>query len=129
MMSVSFFTPAEITDLWATWAESLIDTCAVSAIADVATPKQGTARAWPSVTQTVPCVQLSQAAAIAAGVFPDETSGATQNVILVSRAITIKAGDRITVNANGITWSVEGDPKLPGTYDPGIYLQCVKVPL
>ena len=128
-MSVAFFTPAEITDLWATWATGLTDTCVVSAITGVATPKQGTARAWPSVTQTVPCVQLSQAAAIALGLYVDEISGATQNVILVSRAITINAGYRIVVNANGITWSVEGDPKLPGTYDPGVYLQCVKVPL
>ena len=128
-MSVAFFTPADITDLWATWDEALTDSCAVSAIASTTTLKQGTARAWPSVTQTVPCVQLSQAAAIALGLYVDEISGATQNVILVSRAITINAGYRIVVNANGITWSVEGDPKLPGTYDPGVYLQCVKVPL
>ena len=122
-------TPAETADLWATWTEGLTDACAVSAIATAANGAQGDRRAWPAVTQTVPCAQLSQAAAIAAGVFPDETSGALQNVIVVPRDVVVNAGDRIEVNGDGTIWSVEGDPKRPGTYDPGVFLTCVKVPL
>jgi hypothetical protein len=116
--------PTEIADLWATWAEGLIDVCRVSARVEVTHPARGAVLGWPAVTQTIPCAQLSQGAAIAAGFLPDETTGTETNVLTVKRDVTIHAGDRVEINGNGIAWNVEGEPKRPGTYDPGVFINC-----
>lgn len=124
---MAILTDAEVQDLWATWADGLTETCQILPLGETTDPDQGKVRDWSGAPVSVPCALISGAQAIQAGVYPDETTGAPQIGIAFARDITINAGDRVAVN--GVTWSVTGDPTIPGTYDPGVIVGAVKASL
>ncbi len=109
-------------------ATLLKNSCAVSAITEVDSPKQGKIRAWAAVTQTVPCSRLSKGAAVAAGMYLDETSGAIDQILHMAWDVTIHPGDRIEIDGDGVQWSAQGDILPAGTFDIGIAVPVVRVP-
>lgn len=122
---VSILTDAELVDLWATWEESLIGICQITAA--VKTPAgSGYTSTWPAVTATVSCaLEDVQAGASGLGGEIDILSAHDAKTIWLPRGTSVKAADHI--DHSGTTYEVARVTQ-PGEYGPGIACICTRLP-